>query len=113
MKEIKAIVQPFMLDRVLEALAGVEALPGLTVSHVQGWGKSRAADARNRSSPGGHDFAAKVKVEIVVADELAGTVVDVIALAARTGNVGDGKIFVIDVADAVKIRTGEHGEDAV
>ncbi len=113
MKEIKAIIQPFMLEQVLEALSSIAALPGLTVSQVQGWGKSRAASAAQRVSLGGHKFADKVKIEIVVGDKLAPSIADAIAKAARTGNLGDGKIFIIDVADAVKIRTDERGEQAL
>lgn len=113
MKEIKAILQPFMLDQVLQSLLSVEALPGLTVSEVRGWGKRGVPGATNRASLEGHEFAAMVKVEIVVPDELASSITDIIATAARTGNIGDGKVFTIEVAEAVKIRTGERGEQAL
>lgn len=112
MKEIKAIIQPFMLEQVLEALSNI-ALPGLTISQVQGWGKSRAASAAKSVSLGGHKFADRVKIEIVVGDELAPSIADIIAKAARTGNLGDGKIFISDITDAVKIRTDERGEQAL
>jgi len=113
MKEIKAIIQPFMLDKVLEALEQLGELPGLTVSQVAGWGKTRAHGAAQTVTEGGHDFAKKTKLEIVVGDDIAPRVVEIIARVARTGQVGDGKIFVYDVADAIKIRTGERGPAAV
>ena len=113
MKEIKAIIQPFMLERVCAALREIDGLPGVTVSQVIGWGKSRAADARDAVQEAGHAFARKTKVEVVVPAPLAETVVAAIEDAARTGSVGDGKIFVYDVAEVVKIRTGERGEEAI
>lgn len=113
MKEIKAIIQPFMLDQVLAALREHERLPGVTVSEVLGWGKSRAADAAEPAREGSFPVAKKTKLEIVVADELVEAIVDVIARAARTGRPGDGKIFIIDVNDTVKIRTNERGVAAV
>lgn len=109
MKEIKAIIQPFMLDRVLSALEAVEGLPGAIVSQVQGWGRSPAGRAREA----GHDFAFKSKLEIVVPDEVAPKVVKTIAQAARTGNMGDGKIFVYEVAEVIRIRTGERDEEGL
>lgn len=113
MKEIKAIIQPFMLGDVLHALEGVEALPGVTVSQISGWGKSRARDAEQVVVEGGHKMARKTKLEVVVPDELADAVVAAIASAARTGRVGDGKIFVTVIETAVQIRTGEQGEGAL
>lgn len=113
MKEIKAIIQPFMLGDVLHKLEGVEALPGVTVSQIAGWGKTRARDAEEVTVEAGHRMARKTKVEVVVPDELAETVVAAIATAARTGRVGDGKIFVSTVEESIKIRTGERGEGAV
>lgn len=113
MKEIKAIIQPFMLGDVLHALEGLEALPGVTVSQISGWGKSRARDAEQVTVEGGHRMARKTKIEVVVPDDLADAVVAAISGSARTGRVGDGKIFVTTIEDAVQIRTGEHGEGAV
>lgn len=113
MREIKAIIQPFMLQDVLVALSALDDLPGVTISEVTGWGKSRAADAADTVEKGGHALAKKTKLEIVVPTHLAPQVVAAISEAARTGNPGDGKIFEIDVADAVKIRTGERGEPAL
>jgi nitrogen regulatory protein P-II 1 len=111
MKEIKAIIQPFMLDDVLYAMEQIEDLPGLTLSQVQGWGRSRARNATDIVSMGGRQFARKVKLEVVVPDEMADRIADVIARAARTGKVGDGKVFVYDVRKSVRIRTGDS-EDA-
>ena len=113
MKEIKAIIQPFMLARVCDALQDIPGLPGLTVSNVMGWGKARAAAAEDTVQEAGRTFARKTKVEIVVPDDLAGPVIRAIAAAAHTGNVGDGKVFVHDVADVLKIRTSERGEAAI
>jgi len=113
MKEIKAIIQPFMLSRVCEALGRIEGLPGLTVSTVMGWGKTRAVGARDTVQEAGHTFARKTKVEVVVPSALADEVVDAIAKAAHTGNVGDGKIFIHDLSGVVKIRTGERDEVAI
>ena len=112
MKEIKAIIQPFMLEKVLDALAEYEPLPGITISHVQGWGKTRTANV-SQTTVGGHAVAQKCKVEIVVTDDLAPRVAELIATAARTGNPGDGKVFLVDVVSVVKIRTGERGESAL
>ncbi|MBZ0114390.1 MAG: P-II family nitrogen regulator [Thermoanaerobaculia bacterium] len=113
MKEIKAIIQPFMLEKVLHALAAIEDLPGVTISDVMGWGKSRAADAGQVVQHAGHSLAKKSKLEVVVGDDLAHRVEEAIALAAHTGRPGDGKIFVYDVQRVLKIRTGETGQPAV
>jgi len=113
MKEIKAIIQPFMLSRVCEALGRIEGLPGLTVSNVMGWGKTRAVEAEDTVDEGGHTFARKTKVELVVPSELAEEVVETLAKSAHTGNVGDGKIFIHDLSGVVKIRTGERDEAAI
>lgn len=113
MKEIKAIIQPYMLDRVCAALRDIEGLPGMTVSQVRGWGKSRAVNARDTVEEGGCIFAKKTKLELVVAAALAPKVVAAVTEAARTGNPGDGKIFVYDVQEVIKIRTGESGKEAI
>ena len=113
MKEIKAIIQPFMLQRVCEALDAIPDLPGLTVSKVSGWGRTRAKGAVSSVEHAGHRFVEKTKLEIVVDDAKVQQVIATIVAAARTGNVGDGKIFVYDVNDAVRIRTGDSGEGAV
>ena len=113
MKEVKAIIQPFMLEKVLDELREYSGLPGLTVSEVIGWGKSQAEDAGEIVSEGGSAFAKKTKLEIVVADEHLESIADIITRAAQTGRPGDGKIFIFDVLEAVKIRTGERGGDAI
>lgn len=113
MKEIKAIIQPFRVDEVLHALAALPGLPGVTLSQVVGWGKTRASDAESTVTVGEHALAPKTKLEIVVSDVVAERVIGAIEAAARTSNLGDGKIFVSDVGEAVKIRTGERGEGAL
>lgn len=113
MREIKAIIQPFMLEKVLSALSAIEDLPGLTVSQVAGWGKSKAADTEERVIEAGHAFARKTQLEIVVPDEQAQRVEEALAVAAHTGRPGDGKIFVYEVQRVLKIRTGETGAPAV
>lgn len=109
MKEIKALVQPFLLDKVIDSLHQVRHLPGLTVSTVQGFQRSDPAGTR----PNLDTEAAMAKIEVVVPDALVETVVDTIVQAARTGRPGDGKVFVIEVAGAVKIRNGQSGEEAL
>ncbi|MCH7665201.1 MAG: P-II family nitrogen regulator [Acidobacteria bacterium] len=112
MKEIKAIIQPFMLEQVLHALAAVQELPGVTVSQVTGWGKARGEGGSDAVHEGAHGLAKKTKLEIVVSDAMAPKVTAAIATSAHTGNVGDGKIFVYRVEDAIKIRTGGRSEEA-
>jgi len=106
MKEIKAIIQPFVLDKVIDALEVIPGLPGITISDVRGFGKAGDGNDPVRD-------VKKVKLEIMVPESMAKEVVDRIAKAAHTGNPGDGKIFVIDIEDVVKIRTGERGRDAI
>jgi nitrogen regulatory protein PII len=113
MREIKAIIQPFMLEKVCDALAQIDGLPGITVSHVMGWGRAREVEATETSVESGKTFGKKTKLEIVVPKALASTVVKTIAESAHTGTVGDGKIFLYEVSDVVRIRTGESGESAI
>ena len=101
MKEIKAIIQPFRLFGVMNALHGIEGLTGVTVSEAHGISVER----------GSHDRVEKTKLEIVVADALAGAVVEAIQSHAHTGNPGDGRIFVIPVEESIRIRTGEKEGD--
>jgi nitrogen regulatory protein P-II 1 len=110
MKQIKAIIQPFKLPRVCEALESIEGLSGITVPEVMGWGKAKAVGAQETVLNRGCLSAQKLKVEIVVPGAMADEVGTALADTARTGNVGDGKIFFTDLSDVVKIRTGEHGE---
>lgn len=113
MKEIKAIIQPFMLESVLDALREYGELPGLTVSEVLGWGRSRVAGTNDGPHEGGHAFAKRTKLEIVLTDETADSVIELITRATRTGRPGDGKVFIFNVKDVVKIRTGVRGVDAL
>jgi len=112
MKRIEAIIKPFKLDEVKEALskAGVE---GMTVSEVKGFGRQRGHTELYRGAEYVVDFLPKVKIEILVNDTKAAEVVQVIESTARTGKIGDGKIFVLPVDDVVRIRTGERGPDAL
>jgi len=113
MKKIEAIIQPFMLSAVCDELESIEGLPGVTISQVSRFGKMRDLDVPEVHAEAGRDFAKKTKIEVVVADTLVDCVVKTITHAARTGKPGDGKVFVIDVAGAVRIRTGEKGEKAL
>lgn len=113
MKEIKAVIQPFMLSKIIEALKALPDLPGVTVSEVKGFGKSRAADAIQKVVEDSVEYAKKVKIEIVVADNRVEDVLGAIRANASTGHAGDGKIFVTTVDDVVKIRTGQRGEQAI
>ena len=113
MKEIKAIIQPFLLSRVVGALQEMPTLPGLTVSDVRGFGRSRAQGVADSVTEDAVEYVKKVKVEIVVPDELVDSVVHMIQTSAHTGNPGDGKIFVSSVDEVVRISTGEHGQKAI
>lgn len=113
MKEIKAIIRPFKLDDVITALHNIEGLPGITISKIKGFGKSKAKDAEDPIREGLHDFVEKVKLEIVVRNDIVDEVVDTIQNIANTGNPGDGKIFVMEVSDTIKIRTNDRGEKAI
>ena len=112
MKLITAIVKPFKLDDVREAVAEI-GVQGITVSEVKGVGRQRGHTELYRGAEYVVDFLPKARIEIAVADELAEQVVDAIAEAARTGKIGDGKIFVTELVEAVRIRTGETGPAAV
>ncbi len=113
MKEIKAIIRPFKLLEVTEQLHNIEGLPGVTVSEIKGFGKSRARNAKDKVTYEMVDFIPMVKLEVVVNDDMAEQVANVIQKYSHTGNTGDGKIFIIDVEDVVKIRTNERGEKAI
>lgn len=105
MKEIKAIIQPFVADQVLTALREMPNLPGATVSEARGFGRDRGHGGRGSPDEAELFGVKKIKLEIVVADELASEVIDTIRRHAHTGNPGDGKIFVIDVEETVSIRS--------
>jgi nitrogen regulatory protein P-II 1 len=112
MKKVEAIIKPFKLDEVKEALNEV-GIQGITVSEVKGFGRQKGHTELYRGAEYVVDFIPKIKMEIIVSDELAAKVVDVIASAVKTGRIGDGKIFVTQVDDVVRIRTGERGDDAL
>ena len=112
MKLIKAIIKPFKLEEVKEALAEV-GIEGMTVSEVKGFGRQKGHTEIYRGSEYTVDFLPKVKLEVVVTDDAAGKTVEAIAKAAKTGKIGDGKIFVLAVEEAVRIRTDERGEEAL
>ena len=112
MKKIEAVIKPFKLDDVREALTDI-GISGMTVTEVRGFGRQKGHTEIYRGAEYAVDFLPKVKLEIVVADSMAERVVETIAEAARSGKIGDGKIFVLPVEEAYRIRTGETGEAAV
>ncbi len=112
MKRIEAIIKPFKLDDVKDALTAAGII-GMTVSEVRGFGRQKGHTEMYRGNEYTVDFLPKMKVEVVVPDSIADKVVALITAAARTGSIGDGKVFVSTVGDAVRIRTGEHGENAL
>ncbi|EAR52236.1 Nitrogen regulatory protein P-II [Oceanicola granulosus HTCC2516] len=112
MKKIEAIIKPFKLDEVKEALqeAGVQ---GLSVVEVKGFGRQKGHTELYRGAEYVVDFLPKVKIEVVLSDDLAEAAINAIIAAAKTDKIGDGKIFVSDISQAIRIRTGETGEDAL
>ena len=112
MKKIEAIIKPFKLEDVKEALSEI-GIQGMTVTEVKGFGRQKGHTEIYRGSEYTVDFLPKVKIEIVVDDEQADDVVDKIVSTANTGKIGDGKVFVSSVEEAVRIRTGEKGAEAV
>ena len=112
MKKIEAIIKPFKLDEVKDALAEV-GVQGMTVSEVKGFGRTGGKKEVYRGSAYVVDFVPKVKIEVVVPDELVHDVLEAIEKSAKTGRIGDGKIFVVPVEEAVRIRTGERGKEAI
>jgi nitrogen regulatory protein P-II 1 len=112
MKRITAIIKPFKLDEVREALAEV-GVSGLTVTEVKGFGRQKGHTELYRGAEYVVDFLPKVKVEVVLSDGAAEQAIDAITRAARTGRIGDGKIFVSNIEQAVRIRTGETGDTAI
>ena len=112
MKKVEAVLKPFKLDEVREALSDI-GVTGLTVTEVKGFGRQKGHTELYRGAEYVVDFLPKVKVEVVIAGTLVERAIDAIIKAARTGKIGDGKIFVTNVEQAVRIRTGESGEAAV
>jgi nitrogen regulatory protein P-II 2 len=112
MKLIKAIIKPFKLDDAREALSEI-GVTGITVSEVKGFGRQKGHTELYRGAEYVVDFLPKVKIETVVDDDIVDKVIDAISRAANTGKIGDGKIFVLNVEQAVRIRTGETGSEAI
>lgn len=112
MKKIEAIIKPFKLEEVKEALAK-ENIQGMTVSEIKGFGRQKGHTELYRGAEYVVDFLPKVKIEILVEDEKAAAVAEAIINAARTGRIGDGKIFILPVDDVIRIRTGERGVNAI
>lgn len=112
MKKVEAIIKPFKLEEVKEALNSL-GIQGMTVSEVKGFGRQKGHTELYRGAEYIVDFLPKVKIEVVVQDEILEQVLDSVSKAAKTGRIGDGKIFVIPVEDTIRIRTGETGEEAI
>ncbi|MEM8572473.1 MAG: P-II family nitrogen regulator [Pseudomonadota bacterium] len=112
MKKIEAIIKPFKLDEVKEALQEV-GIQGLSVIEAKGFGRQKGHTELYRGAEYVVDFLPKVKIEVVLPDELVETAIEAIVTAAKTGKIGDGKIFVYPVEEAIRIRTGEEGADAL
>jgi len=112
MKKVEAIIKPFKLEEVKDALIKI-GIHGMTVSEVRGFGRQKGETEIYRGTEYVVDFLPKIKIEVVVKDDEVEKVVETIANTARTGRVGDGKIFVIPIEDVIRIRTGERGEAAI
>ena len=112
MKKIEAIIRPFRIDDVREALAEI-GVKGMTLTEVKGYGRQKGHTELYRGSEYQIDFLPKIKLEVIVSDKALDKVVDTIIKAAKTGQVGDGKIFVYPVDDVIRVRTGESGEEAL
>jgi nitrogen regulatory protein P-II 1 len=112
MKKIEAVIKPFKLEEVREALSEI-GINGLTVTEVKGFGRQKGHTELYRGAEYTIDFLPKVKLELVIADDLVDSAMEAITKAAHTGKIGDGKIFVTSVEQALRIRTGETGEEAV
>ena len=112
MRKVEAIIKPFKLDEVKEALSAI-GIHGMTVTEVKGFGRQKGHTELYRGAEYVVDFLPKIKLEITVSDELTEKVVEAIVSAASTGRIGDGKIFVLPLDEAIRIRTGERGPDAV
>jgi len=112
MKKVEAIIKPFKLDEVKDALSEV-GVQGMTVTEVKGFGRTGGKKEVYRGSAYVVDFVPKVKIEVVVSDNQTQSVLDAVEKSAKTGRIGDGKIFVTPVDQAVRIRTGENGDDAI
>jgi len=112
MKKVEAVIKPFKLDEVKEALTEI-GITGMTISEVKGFGRQKGHTELYRGAEYTIDFIPKIKLEVIVPDESVEKVVEVIVSSAKTGRIGDGKIFILPVEDAVRIRTGERGQEAL
>ncbi len=112
MKKIEAIIKPFKLDEVKEALQEI-GLQGITVTEAKGFGRQKGHTELYRGAEYVVDFLPKVKIEIVLSDDMADKAIEAILASAKTGRIGDGKIFISNIEDAIRIRTGETGADAI
>jgi nitrogen regulatory protein P-II 1 len=112
MKQIEAIIKPFKLDEVKEALTKV-GIQGMTITEVKGFGRQKGHTELYRGAEYSVDFLPKVKIQILVPDDKVSQVVDAILQTSRTGKIGDGKIFIVPVEEVIRIRTGEKGADAI
>ena len=112
MKKVEAIIKPFKLEEVKEALAEV-GIEGMTVTEVKGFGRQKGHTEIYRGSEYTVDFLPKVKIEVVLSDDIAEKAIDAIVKAAKTGKIGDGKVFVLPIQEAIRIRTDETGDKAV
>lgn len=112
MKKIEAIVKPFKLDEVKNALTKI-GVQGMTITEVKGFGRQRGHTEVYRGAEYTIDFIPKIKIDLIVSDELVPQVIETIERAARTGKIGDGKIFLSSVEEVIRIRTGERGKDAI
>ena len=112
MKKIEAIIKPFKLDEVKDELNNIGVL-GLTVSEVKGYGRQKGHTELYRGAEYAVDFLAKIKIELIVSDDLADDVINTIKKKAHTGRIGDGKIFISNIDEVIRIRTGESGKEAI
>ncbi|MEE9280029.1 MAG: P-II family nitrogen regulator [Myxococcota bacterium] len=112
MQKVEAIIKPFKLDEVKEALSAI-GIQGITVSEVKGFGRQKGHTELYRGAEYVVDFLPKIKLEVIVTDDMVAKVLDAVRSAANTGRIGDGKIFVIPVLEAVRIRTGDRGDEAI
>jgi len=112
MKKIEAVIKPFKLDEVKEALQEI-GLQGITVTEAKGFGRQKGHTELYRGAEYVVDFLPKVKIELVIDDSMLDKAIEAIKSAAHTGRIGDGKIFIVPVEDAIRVRTGERGSDAI
>lgn len=112
MKKVEAVIKPFKLEEVKDALTEI-GIQGLTVSEVKGFGRQKGHTELYRGAEYVVDFIPKIKIEVVVPDDIVERVVEAIVNAARTGRIGDGKVFIVPVEDTIRIRTGERGKNAI